>query len=378
MIVAKCITRGTSDNIKDKDNINVFISKYNIPHKFETSSNITTAWCCHCGLMLPIGKNLISKCTECDKCCHHECRILIPNLCGMPNEMAKLFISAIEKAEQETKLNKVKTLRQHHSDLINSISVKASKKTIKTPTLEDFHFITVLGRGYFGKVMLAEEKNTKKLLAIKMLRKQYIVEKDDIQNMMSEKSVFLRVSSSNHPFFVNLHSCFTNNSCVYFVMEYIQGGDLIYHVRQDDFTPERAKFYSCEILLALEYLHKNNIIYRDLKLDNILLTEEGHIKIADYGLCKENMDAYSTTNTFCGTPDFLAPEILRSRPYTRAVDWWTFGVLLYEMLTRSTPFKGKNEKELYKNIIESQPIYYLYMEYSAIHLISKVKRKKKS
>jgi len=372
LIIAKCITKDTKDRNEVKDSINVFISKYNIPHKFETSTNLITSWCCHCGLMLPIGKNLISKCTECNKCCHHECKVLIPNLCGMSNEMAKLFLSAIEEAEQKDKLIKVNTLRKHHSDLINTISIKASKKTIKRQTLEDFHLITVLGRGFFGKVILAEEKSTKKLLAIKMLKKQYIVENDNIQNMMSEKSVFLRVSSSDHPFFVKLHSCFTNNSCIYFVMEYVQGGDLIYYVRQSDFTPEKAKFYSCEVLLALEYLHKNNIVYRDLKLDNILLTEEGHIKITDYGLCKENMDAYASTKTICGTPEFLAPELIRGLPYTRAVDWWTFGVLLYEMLTQSPPFRGKNENELYNNIKESQPIYYLYMEYSAIHLISKL------
>jgi len=324
--------------------------------------------------MLPIGKNQISKCTECDKCCHHECKIYIPNLCGMSPKMAELFLNVIEKYEQENKLNKIISLRKYHSDLINSISIKAPKKTIKRPTLDDFHFITVLGRGSFGKVMLAEEKNTKKFFAVKMLKKQYIVQKD-IKNMMSEKSVFLTISSNNHPFLVNLHSCFTSSSCIYFVMEYVQGGDLIYHVRQFNFTTKRAKFYSCEVLLALEYLHQNKIVYRDLKLENILLTAEGHIKLTDYGLCKENMDANTTTNTFCGTPEFLAPELIRGRPYTRAIDWWTFGVLLYEMLTRSPPFKGKN-KELYNNILKSEPTYHQFMEYNAIHLISRVKKKK--
>jgi len=370
MIIAKCITKGTHDHNEEKDSVNIFISNYNIPHKFKSSTNLANGWCCHCGLMLPIGKNQISKCTECGKCCHHECKILIPNLCGMSNEMAKSFMSAIEKSEQEKRLNKVEALRKHHTILVASSSVKAPKKQIKPPTLDDFHFITVLGRGSFGKVMLAEEKTTKKLFAIKMLKKQYIVEKDEVHSMMSEKSVFLTVSSINHPFLVNLHSCFSSASRIYFVMEYAQGGDLIYHVRQNNFTHSRAKFYLCEVLLALEYLHKKNIIYRDLKLDNILLTVDGHIKITDYGLCKENMDVNTTTTTFCGTPEFMAPELLKGHPYTRAVDWWTYGILTYEMLVRGAPFKGNDDDELFRSIIDSQPFYPQSMGRDAIQLTS--------
>jgi len=368
MIIAKCITKSTTDSNEEKDSIDILISKFNIPHKFKPSTG--KGWCCHCGIMLPIGKNQISKCTECGKCCHHECKVLIPNQCGMSNEMAKSFMSIIEKSEIEKRINQVKALQKHHTILVASTSVKAPKKTIKPPTLNDFHFITVLGRGSFGKVMLAEEKTTKKLYAIKMLKKQYIVEKDEIHSMMSEKSVFLTVSSYNHPFLVNLHSCFSSASRIYFVMEYAQGGDLIYHVRQNNFTHTRAKFYLCEVLLALEYLHQKNIIYRDLKLDNILLTVDGHVKITDYGLCKENMDVNTTTNTFCGTPEFMAPELLRGQPYTRAVDWWTYGILTYEMLVRGAPFKGSDDEELFRNIMETQPFYPQHMGREAIQLTS--------
>ncbi|ORX75126.1 kinase-like protein [Anaeromyces robustus] len=370
MIIAKCITKGTNDHNEDKDSVNIFISNYNIPHRFKPGTNLTGAWCCHCGLMLPLGKNQISKCSECGKTCHNECKVLLPNLCGMSNEMAKSFMSAIEKAEQEKRIKTVEALRKHHTILVASSSNKAPKKKIKPPTLDDFHFITVLGRGSFGKVMLAEEKTSKKLFAIKMLKKQYIVEKDEVHSMMSEKSVFLTVSSINHPFLVNLHSCFSSASRIYFVMEYAQGGDLIYHVRQNNFTHNRAKFYLCEVLLALEYLHKKNIIYRDLKLDNILLTVDGHIKITDYGLCKENMDVSTTTTTFCGTPEFMAPELLKGQPYTRAVDWWTFGILTYEMLVRGAPFKGNDDEELFRNIIEQQPFYPQHMGRDAIQLTS--------
>jgi len=351
MIIAKCITKSTSDNNnEDKDGVNLLISKYNIPHKFKTSTNLTNGWCCHCGLMLPIGKNQINKCTECGKCCHHECAVFIPNLCGMSNEYAKKFMDILPRRP-------------------NPISKPAKSKNVNI-SLNDFHFVTVLGRGSFGKVMLAEEKKTKKYYAIKMIKKQYLVEKDDLNSMMTEKSVFITVSSENHPFLVNLHSCFSITSRIYFVMDYAQGGDLIYHIRQSNFNTKRAKFYLCEVLLALEFLHKKNIIYRDLKLDNILLTDEGHIKIADYGLCKLDMDVSTTTNTFCGTPEFMAPEILKGYEYTRSVDWWTFGILTYEMLTRRAPFKGKDDVELFRNIIENQPFYPQYIGNDAIQLIS--------
>jgi len=354
MIIAKCITKSTNDNNnEDKDGVNLLISKYNIPHKFKKSSNITNGFCCHCGMMLPFGKNQISKCSECNKCCHHECEVFIPNLCGLTYEYAKKFMDILPRRP------KIPSNIPHPQKTVNI-------------SLNDFHFVTVLGRGSFGKVMLAEEKKTKKYYAIKMIKKQYIVEKDDIDSMMTEKSVFITVSSEKHPFLVNLHSCFSSTSRVYFVMDYAQGGDLIYHIRQSNFTAKRAKFYLCEVLLALEFLHKKNIIYRDLKLDNILLTDEGHIKIADYGLCKLDMDVNTTTNTFCGTPEFMAPELLKGYPYTRSVDWWTFGILTYEMLARRAPFKGKDDVELFRNIIDNQPFYPQYIGHDAIQLISLV------
>lgn len=148
----------------------------------------------------------------------------------------------------------------------------------------------------------------------------------------AEKRCFQVASRDAHPFLVNLHSCFQSESRLYFVMEYVCGGDLMWHIQHGRFTLEQARFYACEVLLGLEYWHRNNIIYRDLKLDNILLTVDGHVKIADYGLCKEKMDYGMSTNTFCGTPEFMAPEILMEKPYGRAVDWWSFGVLIYEMI----------------------------------------------
>jgi len=191
---------------------------------------------------------------------------------------------------------------------------------MRNVTLDDFNFLAVLGKGNFGKVMLAEEKQTGVLYAIKVLKKEFIIENDEIDSTRSEKRVFLTVARERHPFLLNLHSCFQTETRVYFVMEYVGGGDLMLHIQRQQFNLHRAKFYAAEVLLALEYFHKHGIIYRDLKLDNIMLTLDGHVKIADYGLCKENMWYGNTTSTFCGTPEFMAPEILLEQRYGRAVD----------------------------------------------------------
>uniref|UniRef100_A0A673AKG2 protein kinase C n=1 Tax=Sphaeramia orbicularis TaxID=375764 RepID=A0A673AKG2_9TELE len=229
----------------------------------------------------------------------------------------------------------------------NSIAVKSDldrvvEQDIQHPDLEEeeqFHFslqdfkcVAVLGRGHFGKVLLAEYKSTGEMFAIKALKKGDIVARDEVDSLMCEKRIFETVNSVRHPFLVNLFACFQTQEHVCFVMEYAAGGDLMMHIHADVFSEPRAVFYAACVVLGLQFLHDHKIVYRDLKLDNLLLDTEGYVKIADFGLCKEGMGFRDRTSTFCGTPEFLAPEVLTETSYTRAVDWWGLGVLIFEML----------------------------------------------
>ncbi|PKS09300.1 hypothetical protein jhhlp_003914, partial [Lomentospora prolificans] len=238
--------------------------------------------------------------------------------------------------------------------------------------LDHFNFLAVLGKGNFGKVMLAETKRSKRLYAIKVLKKEFIIENDEVESIRSEKRVFLVANRERHPFLTTLHACFQTETRVYFVMEYVSGGDLMLHIQRGQFGTKRAQFYAAEVCLALKYFHENGVIYRDLKLDNILLTPEGHIKIGDYGLCKEDMWYGSTTSTFCGTPEFMAPEILLDKKYGRAVDWWAFGVLIYQMLLQQSPFRGEDEDEIYDAILSDEPLYPIHMPRDSVSILQKL------
>ncbi|NXG22964.1 PKN2 kinase, partial [Grallaria varia] len=245
----------------------------------------------------------------------------------------------------------------------------------RTVQLEDFHCIAVLGRGHFGKVLLAQYKATGKLYAIKALKKKDIIRRDEIDSLNCEKRIFEVVNSSDHPFLVNMFACFQTPHHACFVMEYTPGGDLMMRIHEDVFPEHMAQFYTACVVLGLQFLHEKKIVYRDLKLDNLLLDAEGFVKIADFGLCKEGIGYGDRTNTFCGTPEFLAPEVLTDISYTRAVDWWGLGVLIYEMLVGESPFPGDDEEEVFDSIVNDEVRYPRFLSAEALSIIRKLLRK---
>uniref|UniRef100_A0A8D0DAC3 protein kinase C n=1 Tax=Sander lucioperca TaxID=283035 RepID=A0A8D0DAC3_SANLU len=255
---------------------------------------------------------------------------------------------------------------------LSLISLRPSRGPL---CLQDFKLIAVLGRGHFGKVLLSEYKRTASLYAIKALKKGDIVARDEVESLMCEKRIFEAVNGSHHPFLVNLFACFQTPEHVCFVMEYTAGGDLMMHIHADVFSEPRAVFYSACVVLGLQFLHDHKIVYRDLKLDNLLLDTEGFVKIADFGLCKEGMGYGDRTSTFCGTPEFLAPEVLTDTSYTRAVDWWGLGVLVYEMLVGESPFPGDDEEEVFDSIVNDEVRYPRFLSTEAIGIMRRLLRR---
>ncbi|KRJ98475.1 serine/threonine-protein kinase N isoform X13 [Drosophila yakuba] len=242
-------------------------------------------------------------------------------------------------------------------------------------SMDNFRLLSVLGRGHFGKVILSQLRSNNQYYAIKALKKGDIIARDEVESLLSEKRIFEVANAMRHPFLVNLYSCFQTDQHVCFVMEYAAGGDLMMHIHTDVFLEPRAVFYAACVVLGLQYLHENKIIYRDLKLDNLLLDTEGYVKIADFGLCKEGMGFGDRTGTFCGTPEFLAPEVLTETSYTRAVDWWGLGVLIFEMLVGESPFPGDDEEEVFDSIVNDEVRYPRFLSLEAIAVMRRLLRK---
>ncbi|XP_071841178.1 protein kinase C iota type-like isoform X6 [Apostichopus japonicus] len=289
------------------------------------------------------------KCVDCKVMVHKKCNRQYMAVCGPPPDKGlsgsagSLVLDGRKSPSSKHKRSRSGSPRPKRRNRDSMGSQLDDEKSFGgSPdgfpiSLNNFEMIRVIGRGSYAKVLLVELKQTKRVYAMKVIKKELVTDDEDIDWVQTEKHVF--ETASNHPFLVGLHSCFQTPSRLFFVIEFVSGGDLMYHMqRQRRLPEEHARFYSAEICLALSFLHEKGIIYRDLKLDNVLLDAEGHIKLTDYGMCKEGLRPGDSTGTFCGTPNYIAPEILRGEDYDYSVDWWALGVLMFEMLAGRSPF----------------------------------------
>ncbi|VDD94774.1 unnamed protein product [Enterobius vermicularis] len=408
--------KNTKDTIYLKERF-----KIDIPHRFKTYNFKSLTFCDHCGSMLYGLFKQGLKCEACGVACHHRCQRHMPNLCGVnQRELSQALFEIKRGTLGQTRFHffvmncssapvgdiargvqlgpnvplesrsastpagnanaslpgtkfpdKFKAFFRNHNYNVDSHAIWVFKQLlyryisapwstadgIKKYGLQHFTLHKVLGKGSFGKVMLVELKNKNEFYAMKCLKKDVILEDDDTECTFIERRVL--ILSSQCPFLCQLFCSFQTNEYLFFVMEYLNGGDLMHHIQTvKRFDENRTRFYACEIIIALQFLHSKDIIYRDLKLDNILLDADGHVHLADFGMCKTEMNRENgMASTFCGTPDYIAPEIIKGQLYNEAVDFWSFGVLMYEMLIGQSPFHGEGEDELFESILHERPYF---------------------
>uniref|UniRef100_A0AAR5QD77 protein kinase C n=1 Tax=Dendroctonus ponderosae TaxID=77166 RepID=A0AAR5QD77_DENPD len=386
----------------------------NIPHRFVVHNYKRFTFCDHCGSLL---YGLFRQGLQCEVCSlnvHKRCQKNVANNCGINTKQMAEILSEIGKPDplpvlspitlyvhgvspdSKTPIRRAKVLptsgngapidggSENTTSVIEARLDENLSKLLEGKLqygddqqksggkhsigLDDFHFIKVLGKGSFGKVMLAEKKGTDEVYAVKVLKKDVIIQDDDVDCTMTEKRIL--TLAARHPFLTAIHSCFQTRDRLFFVMEYVNGGDLMFQIqRAKKFDEPRARFYAAEVTLALQFLHRNGVIYRDLKLDNILLDAEGHCKLADFGMCKEGIVDGVTTTTFCGTPDYIAPEILQELNYGASVDWWALGVLMYEMMAGQPPFEADNEDDLFESILHDDVLYPVWLSKEAVNIL---------
>lgn len=305
-------------------------------HQFKKSTFLKPTCCDHCGSFIwgvkDQGKECLLKEGGCGMKLHDDCEQLVCRPCTSRN--------VIDDSLDET--------NEYVNDLERDNWSKIS--------IDNFDLIRILGVGGFSKVYLAKLKTNQQEYAIKVLKKTNQSVSSDPSSAFTEMKVLNY--GRQFPFLTIVHSCFQSRDRLFFVMEYVQGKCLYHYIDKHKFTERRTRFHAAEIALALIFLHGKKIVYRDLKSDNVILEPSGHIKLLDFGMSKD-LDKLSgdTTRTFCGTPGYISPEAIDGYPYGTSVDWWAFGVLVYEMLVGIKPYASKNE-EVYRSSVTNDKVNY--------------------
>ena len=262
--------------------------------------------------------------------------------------------SSKTKMDEQYLINTKKFLNENMGELLDEGTKKKRSGTIfskhqiiKQVSLEDFQIIKVIGRGSYGKVCLVQYKKTKELYAMKSLKKDVLLDQDQVESTLVEKKILEKL---DYPFLVGMVFCFQTEERIYFIMPFVRGGELFQHLRNCRFFPEeKVKFYSAIIGLSLEYLHTHGIVYRDIKPENILIDEDGYLRLVDFGMAKV-LQGDEKATSFCGTPEYLAPEIITGEGHNKSADWWSYGILMYEMFFGIPPFFCDNQEKMYQLI----------------------------
>ncbi|KAI5968637.1 PKA1 [Candida margitis] len=279
---------------------------------------------------------------------------------------------SIPKTNTNTNVNSKPNLNSQNNSS-TSLTKKVSRHAHKDTTtrgkysLNDFQILRTLGTGSFGRVHLTRSIHNGRFYAMKVLKKERVVNMKQVEHTNDERRM---LKLAQHPFIIRMWGTFQDCHNLFMIMDYIEGGELFSLLRKSQrFPTPVAKFYAAETFLAIEYLHNLDIIYRDLKPENILLDKNGHIKLTDFGFAKEVQDV---TYTLCGTPDYIAPEVVATKPYNKSVDWWSFGILIFEMLTGYTPFYDPTPMKTYENILNGTITYPDYLPPDILDLLQKL------